>query len=237
MSDPREELHGQRLKMLTPPGPTSRPTTISTMPTSSPPRTICTMPAITRTTAISQRMKVIAGIPPRMFGRVVSTGVEAGASGPAIPNPARLMPRPSAGGRPEQLHGAFAHLHLPDLPGHRHRELVDDQDVAGDLLVGQLAEAERPQTLAVQGLGALPQPEPDHELLAVLLVGDTDDLGIDDVGMGVEELLDLARVDVLAAADDHVLDAAGDLHVAVLVHDGEVSGVHPPVTDRLCGAL
>ena len=36
--------------------------------------------------------------------------------------------------------------------------------------------------------------------------------------MGVEELLDLARVDVLAAADDHVLDPADDVDVALVVH-------------------
>ena len=59
-----------------------------------------------------------------------------------------------------------------------------------------------------------------------------------DVRVGVEELLDLARVDVLAAADDHVLDPAGDVDVAVAVHHPEVAGVHPagPV-DRLGGLL
>ena len=46
-------------------------------------------------------------------------------------------------------------------------------------------------------------------------------------GSRVEELLDLARVDVLAAADDHVLDPADDTHVAVLVHDRQVAAVHP----------
>src|SRR3712207_7186432 len=41
------------------------------------------------------------------------------------------------------------------------------------------------------------------------------------------ELLDLARVHVLPAADDHVLDPADDVEVAGVVHDGEVAGVHP----------
>src|SRR3954447_23377907 len=50
------------LKMLTPPGPISRPTTISTMPISSPPRMIVTMPAMTSTTAMSHRMVVM--VPP-----------------------------------------------------------------------------------------------------------------------------------------------------------------------------
>ena len=48
------------------------------------------------------------------------------------------------------------------------------------------------------------------------------------VGVAVEVLLDLPRVHVLAAADDHVLDAPDDGDVAVGVHGGEVTGVHPP---------
>jgi hypothetical protein len=52
----------------------------------------------------------------------------------------------------------------------------------------------------------------------------------------VEELLDLARVDVLAAADDHVLDAPDDVHVALVVHRREVARVHPARrVDRLRG--
>ena len=65
------------------------------------------------------------------------------------------------------------------------------------------------------------------DLLAVLLVGDAVDLDVADLGVGVEELLDLARVDVLAAADDHVLRPARDPDVPVLVHDREVPGVQP----------
>src|SRR4029079_17494353 len=51
--------------MLTPPGPTSRPTTISTMPNSSEPRTIWTIPAMTRITAMSQRMNAMPSMSPR----------------------------------------------------------------------------------------------------------------------------------------------------------------------------
>jgi hypothetical protein len=95
--------------------------------------------------------------------------------------------------------------------------------VARDLVVRELAGREG-RTPARDGLGAGLHPDPGAELLAVLRVGHPDDLSVEDVGVGVEELLDLARVDVLAAADDHVLDPAGDLDEAVLVHDGEVTG-------------
>ena len=45
--------------------------------------------------------------------------------------------------------------------------------------------------------------------------------------MRVEKFLDLPRVDVLAAADHHVLDSPGDGQITVGIHDGEVTGVHP----------
>ena len=91
--------------------------------------------------------------------------------------------------------------------------------------------------LAVDGVGAGAHPHPGHQLLAVALVGHADHLHVLDVGVGVEELLDLARVDVLAAADHHVLDPPDDVDVAVVVHHGEVAGVHPPVgVDGLGGA-
>jgi len=93
--------------------------------------------------------------------------------------------------------------------------------------MGQLARAEFAQRFGGQLLRARAQPDPDHQLLAVFRVGYTDDLSVQDVGVGVEELLDFPRVDVLAAADHHVLDPPGDGQVPVGIHHGEVAGVHP----------
>ena len=46
--------------------------------------------------------------------------------------------------------------------------------------------------------------------------------------MGVEDLLDLAREEFLAAAVDDLLATAGDLHIAVGVDDAaEVAGAEP----------
>ena len=82
------------------------------------------------------------------------------------------------------------------------------------------------------------QLDPRHQLLAVAVVGHADHLDVLDVGVGVEELLDLPRVHVLAAADHHVLDPPDDVHVAVVGHHGEVAGVHPAVgVDGLGRAL
>src|SRR4029077_11820361 len=61
----------------------------------------------------------------------------------------------------------------------------------------------------------------------VLLGGNPDHLHVRDIRVAVQELFDLARIDVLAAADDHVLDPADDVDVTVRVHRGQVAGVHP----------
>ncbi len=44
-----------------------------------------------------------------------------------------------------------------------------------------------------------------------------------DRGVGVQKLLDLRHRDLLAAAVDEVLDAAGDAHVALCVERREVA--------------
>src|SRR4029434_8757087 len=69
-------------------------------------------------------------------------------------------------------------------------------------------------------------------------VGHADHLDVADGRVPVEELLDLAWIDVLAAADDHVLDPADDVGVAVGVHGRQVAGVHPArLVDGLAGGL
>ena len=53
-----------------------------------------------------------------------------------------------------------------------------------------------------------------------------------------ERLLDLHRIDVLSAADDHVLDPVGEEEVAVGVEVTAVAGAQPPVCgQRRCGLL
>ena len=55
--------------------------------------------------------------------------------------------------------------------------------------------------------------------------------------MAVEEFLDLARIEVFAAADHHVLDAADDVAIAFGVDDGDVAGVHPTLGVEHVGGL
>ena len=62
---------------------------------------------------------------------------------------------------------------------------------------------------------------------------------IDDLahrGMVADHVLDLGRVRVEAADDEHVLLAVGDAEVAALVEHADVAGVQPAVgVDRLGG--
>ena len=73
---------------------------------------------------------------------------------------------------------------------------VGELDVAGDLVVGDGSPAVVLDVLFGGG-GAVLQLDPGHDLLAVAHVGHADHLDLHDVGVGVEELLDLAGVDVL----------------------------------------
>ena len=83
-----------------------------------------------------------------------------------------------------------------------------------------------------------PQPDPRHYDLAEPRVGNADHLHLADLGMRVEKLLHFARIDVFAAADDHVARAAGDVDASVFAHHAQVAGVQPAVgLDHLRGAF
>ena len=45
--------------------------------------------------------------------------------------------------------------------------------------------------------------------------------------MGVEKFLDLPWVDIFTAADNHILDAPHNVDIALVIHHGQVAGVHP----------
>ena len=58
-------------------------------------------------------------------------------------------------------------------------------------------------------------------------VGHADDRGLLDLGMLIEQLLDLAGSDVLAAANNHFLLSPGNADVAIGLLDAEVARVQP----------
>src|SRR3954462_13629221 len=153
-------------------------------------------------------------------------------------------PRPPAAGRgwpwprPSARPGLLRHLDLAleDLAGRALGELVHEPDLARVLVAGDLLLHE---ALELVGGDVLPLLE-DHggaDLLAHRLVGHADHRGLEHALVLVEDLLDLARVDVVAAADDQLLLAVDDEEVAVLVDLAHVAGVEPAVDDPLVGFL
>ena len=79
----------------------------------------------------------------------------------------------------------------------------------------------------------------DHRVdrLAPALVGDPEDRGLQHERVGVEGLLDLGAVHVLAAGDDHVLRAVEQEQVAVVVEAAHVAGPVPAVAQHRRGLL
>ena len=82
----------------------------------------------------------------------------------------------------------------------------------------------RAHVVVAEDRGAVAHTDHGAHLLADALVGDADDRGLGDVGMLVERGLDLGGVDVLAAADDDVLQPVDDVEVALVVEAAEVAG-------------
>src|SRR5207302_10435898 len=73
--------------------------------------------------------------------------------------------------------------------------------------------------------------------LAPLFVWDADDGHLLYGGMAQEDALDLDRGDVLAAADDDVLDPIATLDVPDWLDDRCIAGVVPAVGHRLPGSV
>ena len=103
-------------------------------------------------------------------------------------------------------------------------------DAGRALEVGQPLPGEGDQLgrrgLAVTGHGG-------DDRLAPALVGQPEDGDLAHGRVADDDLLDLDRVDVLAAGDDHVLLAVDERDVAVLVDLAEVAGVEPAAAERV----
>src|SRR5829696_7900146 len=127
-------------------------------------------------------------------------------------------------------------LALEDLARRALGQLVGEPQparvlVGGDALLDEVAH------VVLTRVRALLEHDRRADLLAHLLVGHRHDRGLGDGGVLVEHLLDLARVDVVAAADDHVLLAVDDEEVAVLVDLRHVPGAEPAVAHDLLGGV
>src|SRR5215467_10025504 len=101
-------------------------------------------------------------------------------------------------------------------------------EVARNLLMADLPLAIVAQLLFSE---VFTRPRHDHrqQLLAEEGIGYPNDLHIGDFGMANQEFLDLAREEVLAAANDHVFEATHNVDIALRVHGGQVTRMEPAV--------
>src|SRR3984893_14428294 len=111
------------------------------------------------------------------------------------------------------------------------RELVDELDHTGTLVVGEVVS-----TPGDQAVGAERRPRArlhdGVEDLAPALVGHAENGAVHHVGMLVEGILDLARIDVHTTRNDHVALAVGEVEVAVVVQVACVTDGEPPAAMR-----
>ena len=124
--------------------------------------------------------------------------------------------------------GLFAELEFLDFAAGGEGVFGDEEDVFGDFVGGEVFFDVVADVFFGEGLAAVEDDEGDGDF-AVFFVGGADDLDVLDFGEGEEEVLDFLWGDVFAAADDDVLDAAGDAVVAGFVAGAEVAGVQPAV--------
>src|SRR5262249_39435186 len=101
------------------------------------------------------------------------------------------------------------------------------------LLVRREPQAAVLDDVCLRSLRRRPEDHQGLDGLAPLLVRYTDDSHLLDGWVRADDLLDLARVDVGAAGDDHVFLAVSDVQVSVLVQVPDVPGMEPAVPERL----
>ena len=134
-----------------------------------------------------------------------------------------------------ELEAHLLEFELLDFARASQRELVDEEDVLRNLVTGNLATAEQLDILGGH-LDSLLKDDEGTYGLTVFLGGNGSHLHIADARHVVEELFDFTWIDILTAADDHVLDTARDFIEALLVFDAEVARVEVAVfVDDLSG--
>ncbi len=90
--------------------------------------------------------------------------------------------------------------------------------------------------MGVELLGRRVADDDRGDVLAEPLVGGADHRDLAHAGVRREDVLDLERMDVLAARDDHVVDPPVDPQVAVGVEVAGIARRVPAVADRFSSA-
>src|ERR1700722_18819844 len=107
---------------------------------------------------------------------------------PGSTSPAFITAQASSCGppnrQPQLVDRTLAHDEFLDLAGDRHREFVDELDVARHLVVGDLLAAER-LDVVFGGAGAGTQLDPGADLFAIAIIRHADHLHVLDFRMPI----------------------------------------------------
>src|SRR5262249_22138436 len=122
-------------------------------------------------------------------------------------------------------------LAAQELADRRLRYRLDEDVAPRPLEIGEArGAAELIELLGLDHAATLDEGGND---LAPALVRDPDHGHLGDCGMQRQATFDLDRRDVLAAADDHVVDAAGDEEIAITVQIAGIAGEIPALAQGL----
>src|ERR1700688_3381484 len=147
---------------------------------------------------------------------VYSRSPTAAASGPSITVGSAMVPSPAlAASRLRLL--ALEEGELQDLADRRLGQLAAEFDEFRQLDGRELVGQEGEQARRVERSTVVPHDKGLDGMTAIG-IGHAHDRRLGDGGMLVDRLLDQARIDLVAARDDDLLEAVDDEEVAVLVH-------------------
>src|SRR6185437_1987987 len=118
-------------------------------------------------------------------------------------------------------------LALQHLAARIGRERVYEDHLLGPLVVGEILAAAAERVDAAFRQCRVVAHDEGGDDAAPFLVRQADHGGLADAGVAVENLLDLARVDVFAARYDHVVGPAVEMEEPVLVAADQVAGMEP----------
>src|SRR5262249_27530684 len=144
-------------------------------------------------------------------------------AGPPAPSPAHegSQPRLPTPERPQRL--------LVDLVHGRERQLGKDGQAVRPLEARELRPHEGPELREIRWCGGVARDDEGPAHLAEDGVRDAHEGRAPDLRVTFEQVLDLGRIDVVAAADEHLAPPATEAEIAGGVEDTDVPRVHPAV--------
>ena len=123
------------------------------------------------------------------------------------------------------------------FPGATLRQLgVQELNPAWNLVIGEKAPAVSRDILRAENLSRF-QHDTGHHKLTPLRVWHSEDRGFANRGMLVKHRFDLAGVDILAARDNHILQAVQDVEITVRILTADVTRAKEAVSERESGFL